>query len=89
MAVLNRSRYAANTATSSAVQSAIIVIGILIWRLVPATPTMATGGFDYIGALGLGVEQRVVVGAVELGLDELAQQAQAVGQYAEHMGRAA
>ncbi|CAM2963094.1 MFS transporter [Prescottella defluvii] len=32
-----------------------VLIGALIWRLVPATPAMATGGFDFVGALGLGV----------------------------------
>ncbi|MGF7122130.1 MFS transporter [Rhodococcus sp. TAF43] len=32
-----------------------VVIGVLIWRLIPATPAMAAGGrFDYVGAIGLG-----------------------------------
>src|SRR3546814_3727905 len=35
-------------------------------------------------ALGFGVDDRVVVGAVELDFDERAQPAQAVGQHAEH-----
>lgn len=33
-----------------------VVIGILIWRLIPATPALAAGGrFDFVGAVGLGV----------------------------------
>lgn len=32
-----------------------VLIGVLIWRLVPATPAMATGGFDFVGAVGLGI----------------------------------
>ncbi|WP_181319606.1 MFS transporter [Rhodococcus sp. OK519] len=33
-----------------------VVIGVLIWRLIPETPAMAAGGrFDFVGALGLGV----------------------------------
>src|SRR3546814_10889304 len=40
-------------------------------------------------ALGFGVDDRVVVGAVELDFDERAQPAQAVGLHAEHVGGAA
>lgn len=33
-----------------------VLIGVLIWRLIPATPALAAvGRFDYIGAVGLGV----------------------------------
>ncbi len=40
-------------------------------------------------AFFFGVDQRVVVGAVQLGFDELTEQAQAVGQYAQYVGCAA
>ncbi|GAB2646066.1 MFS transporter [Prescottella soli] len=33
-----------------------VLIGVLIWRLIPATPALAAGGrFDFVGAVGLGV----------------------------------
>ncbi len=33
-----------------------VLIGVLIWRLIPATPALAAGGrFDFVGAIGLGV----------------------------------
>jgi len=33
-----------------------VLIGVLIWRLIPATPPLAAGGrFDFVGAIGLGV----------------------------------
>ncbi|WP_430334959.1 MFS transporter [Rhodococcus sp. ACT016] len=33
-----------------------VLIGVLIWRLIPATPALAAGGrFDFVGAVGLGI----------------------------------
>ncbi len=33
-----------------------VLVGVLIWRLIPATPALAAGGrFDFVGAIGLGV----------------------------------
>ncbi|WP_067483011.1 MFS transporter [Actinomadura hibisca] len=51
----------------AAVLSALI--SVLIWRLVPATPVQSRGGFDVIGALGLGTGLVCLLLGVSKGAD--------------------
>jgi EmrB/QacA subfamily drug resistance transporter len=46
-----------------------ILVAVLIWLFIPATPTQAKGGFDIVGALGLGVGLICLLLGVSKGAD--------------------